>query len=259
MHNIYQFPQEQIIAFALVFLRVLGFIVTGPIFGVPMVPVQLKVLLALLLSILLFPVVNFQNNGLLAMNSDLILVAAKEITVGVIIGYTVRMFFFAVSMGSELIAMSMGLSSAQIFNPTMGNYGNVLEQFTSALATLIFFAVNGHHMFLTGLFESFELIKVTELGFQYQGFASMGPLVSDAFTMAFKIAAPIICAVFLANVSMGILGRAVPQINVLVTSMTITIGLGFFVMILTLPLFFQELTQLLEMMTSGLFQMMKVI
>jgi flagellar biosynthetic protein FliR len=259
MINIYEFPEGQIIAFALVFLRILAFIFTWPVFGVESVPGSVKILLSLLLAFILFPVIKFQNAEMLKISADVILLAAREVCLGLFLGFLVRMYFFSISVAGEIVAVSMGLSSAQLFNPGAGSYGNIMEHFHLSIATLIFLGLNGHHMFLTGLAESFNIIKVSSLGFHHEGFIGITDMIKDVFIMGLKISAPVLVAIFLTNIAMAILGRAVPQINILITSMSVTILVGFAVMFLALPLFTEEMHQLLDLMTGSFFKMMRVI
>lgn len=254
-----QFPEGQIIAFALVFLRVIALVIAWPIFGTQTVPVSVKVLLAVVLSMVLFPTIKFANVDLIKIGDEVVFLAAREIFVGLALGFLMRMFFFAVSIAGEIISLSVGLGSAQIFNPAMGASGNVMEQFEVMLASLFFLALNGHHIFIGGLAESFTLVPVSAMAIKTAGFGGIATFVQDVFWMGIKISAPIMIAIFLANFAMGILGRAVPQINVLVTSMPVTLLLGLAVLFVTTPLFVGEMSVLMDLMANRLFQFMKVI
>lgn len=254
-----QFPEGQIIAFALVFLRVIAMVVVWPIFGTQTVPVSVKVLLSVIISMVLFPTIKFANVDMITISNEVIFLSAREVCVGLALGFLMRMFFFAISIAGEVISVSTGLGSAQLFNPAMGTSGNVLEQFEVMLASLFFLALNGHHIFIGGLAESFHLVPVSDIGLKVAGFGGIAVFVQDVFLMGLKICAPVMVAVFIANIAMGILGRAVPQINVLVTSMPVTLLLGLAVLFITTPLFVSEMDVLMNLMANRLFQFMKVI
>ena len=170
-----------------------------------------------------------------------------------------RMFFYAVSIMGEIVSVSMGLASAQLYNPAMGSQSNVIEQFQLVLATLFFLALNGHHIFIAGLASSFDLVPVASIGVNYKAFAGIAVMVQDVFLMGLKMSAPVLIAVLLANVVMGIVGRAVPQINVLVTGLPVTIMLGLGVLIVITPLFVLEMGGLLNLMAERFFTVMKVL
>ena len=253
------FPEGQIIGFALVMLRILAFVVAWPIFGTAVVPVPVKVLLALLMSMILFPVASLDNVDLLKIDNQIIFLAVRELCIGLALGFLMRMFFFTVSIAGEIISVTMGLASAQLYNPAMGSQGNVVEQFQLMLASLFFLGMNGHHVFIAGLAESFTILPIAATGLKTNGFAGIAPMVQDVFIMGIKMSAPVLVAVFLTNIAMGIVGRAVPQINVLVTGMPVTILVSFGVLFITTPLFVTEMDSLVVVMADQFFQFMKVM
>lgn len=254
-----QFPEGQIIAFALVFLRIIAFVVAWPVFGSASVPVPVKVLLSLVMSMIFFPTISFQNVDLIRIDDQLVFLAVREIFVGLALGFLMRMFFIAISIAGEIISVSIGLASAQLFNPAMGSQSNVVEQFELLLATLFFLAIDGHHVFIQGMAQSFQIVPVAAIAVKAHAFGGIGQIVQDVFLAGLRISAPILVAIFLTNVAMGIVGRAVPQINVLVTSMPVTLLLGLGVMIVTTPLFLGEMGGLINLMAERFFQFMKVV
>jgi flagellar biosynthetic protein FliR len=114
-------------------------------------------------------------------------------------------------------------------------------------------------MFIAGLGESFTIVPVSDLAIATNGFGGMAQIITDVFLMGIKISAPILVAIFLTNIAMGIVGRAVPQVNVLVTSMPVTIMLGFVVLMITTPLFVSEMSGMIHMMADNFFKMMKAL
>ena len=257
MPSIYQFSEIEIITFSLVLLRMSAFIVSWPVFSGTSVPQPLKILMALVIALLVFPVLNTANINAEVLNQQLIWLAVREVFVGVVLGYLCRFFFFVISVAGQLISTSIGLANAQILNPALGTTGSPVEQFQVALATLFFLAINGHHLFLGGLVESFELVPLSVAGLNIQVFSQAGGMVQEIVVMGIKISAPVMVAIFFMNLAMGIVGRAVPQINVLITSLPVNILVGFLVMIVSVPLFIVEMGDLLNMMTERLFYVMK--
>lgn len=253
------FPEGQIIAFALVFLRIMSFVVVWPIFGGPNVPVHLKVLLAVVIAITLFPTVKFANADQIKIDDQMVFFAIRELVVGLFLGFLLKFFFFSVSIAGEIFGVSSGLSSAQLYNPLMGTQTNVMEQVHLALATLFLLAMNGHHLFIQGLAQSFETIPVGIMGFRHEGFASISMVVRDACVMGLQIASPIIVAVFIANLTMGLMGRAVPQLNVMMTGFQVTICVAFLVLFVSMPFFVGEMQGLMQMTAEKFFAAMKVI
>lgn len=253
------FPEGQIIVFALIFLRVIAFVVAWPIFGTNQVPVPVKVLLAIVLSIVLFPIVKLQNVDLLNINDQLIFMSVRELFVGLCLGFMLRFFFFSVSIAGEMIGVSSGLSSAQIFNPSIGSQTNVMEQIHWILATLFLLAMNGHHLFIQGLAQSFDLVPISDIAVKYKSFSAISLAVKDAFFIGIKMASPVVVAVFITNLTMGLLGRTVPQINVMMTSFQVTILIAMGVFFIMMPLFVEQMNSMMQVMFEKFFSVMKVI
>lgn len=258
-HSLYLFPEGQIIALGLIFLRVLAFFIAMPIIGTPQVPVYIKILLSLVFSILLLPVLHFQNTELIFVNEAILFFMIREIVIGLFLGYLIRMFFFSLSVAGEIVGVSSGLTSAQLYNPSMGHQGNVMEQFQVLLGSLLFLSLNGHHVFIHGFTQSFELLPISSFGFQYKGMFSIFGIFETVIMIGIKLSAPILISILMTNLAMGVLGRAVPQMNVLMTSLPITIGVGFAVLLLMIPFYINEMNGIIRIMSEGFFKVMREI
>lgn len=256
--NPFLLNETQIIVWGLIFLRVIAFMFSCAVFSSSNVNLPIKVLLSLVLSVIIYlpQGLNVTQVGTL-LEEQLILLSIKEIFVGLVIGTVTRLFFFTMSMAGDMISVSLGLNSAQLFNPMLGAQTNVIEQFQTLIAILIFFLLQGHHLLVTALFQSFDLISVLNLNLKFDSFAQIAALGTQLIEVAIKISAPIMTAILITNITMGILGRTVPQLNVLMTSFAITISIGLFVMIFTLPLVVTEMNGILNLTSQYVFQLMR--
>jgi flagellar biosynthesis protein FliR len=254
-----EIPEGQMIAFALVLLRCIAFIVAMPIIGQASVPVSLKILFSLTISIMIFPIISFTQADQIKIGEEIILFAMREVTIGLILGFIARMFFFAVQASGELIGVSSGLASAQLYNPMMGTNGNVFEQFHMIIATLFFLALDGHHRIIEALAKSYEIVPVTATSLKVSGYMDIAGYGQDILILAIKLSAPLMVSIFVINIAMGLIGRAVPQINVLVTSMQVTVVITLGVLIVSLPFYVDEMGTVLKLMTDKLFFTMKVM
>ncbi len=259
MPNLYQFSELEFLAFFLVLIRMSAFVVTWPIFGVPMVPSPLKILLGLVLALLIFPTSNWQEANLESslQSMSMVMLFIKEAFIGLTIGYLGRLFFYAVSVAGEIVSISMGLSSAQMFNPALEGRSSIISQFLVGIATLFFLSIKGHHLFLTALNKSFEIIPMSQELISFGVFKNFGVVVQEIVTMGFQLSAPILVSILFMNLIMAVIGRAVPQINVLITSMPVNILVGFIVMIVALPLMMFQMSGYLETSAMHLFQILK--
>ncbi len=257
MAGIFSFNQTEVLAFFLVLMRMSAFVVTWPIFGTPIMPAPIKILTAVAISILVFPVVQWSGVETSLDSLMIISLVVREIFIGLCIGFLARMFLHAMAISGEIISVSMGLSSTQLFNPSTGENSTTINQFQVMLISLLFLAINGHHLFLGAVVKSFELVPLSDSLIELSGFQSMGDVVHTIMAIGVKLAAPVMISVMLMNVVMGIIGRAVPQINVLITALPLNILVGFLVMIVSLPIVFNQVEGLVDFSAATVFQILK--
>lgn len=261
MINFSQLNEVQILAFAMILLRLSAFVVSSAIFSAPNIPAPLKILFAVVLTLVVFtPVANNELFVRLSENENhLLLFAGREVLIGLCIGFVTRFFFFAVSMAGEIVSLSMGLGQAQIFNPMMGSMGNAMEQFYFVISTLVFLALNGHHYIIQGIIDSFQTSPVAVLHFEVATLAEIVYKVQDYFVLGIKISAPILISMTVVQFGIALLSRVVPQINVLVTSASLTVMLGFLIMFISLPLLVMQMGQMINISLGDLFNFLKAI
>ena len=259
---IFGFNEGEILAFALAFIRVGAFTFVWPIFSVYNVPGYLKVLLALAITMVVFPVIN--RSGLTAqmLNQDIAWLAAKEVLTGLCLGFMTRLFFFAISVAGNLVATSSGLANGQLFNPALGASTTTVEQFYGAIATLLFLSMNGHHFFLQGLVQSFDAIPISVDGTNFAlmtgKFKDSGLILKMVVESGVKMSAPVVVTVFIINVVMGIISRAVPQINVLITSAPVNFMAALLILMISIPALIFEMDHEIINFADQLFKFMKV-
>lgn len=243
-----------VVIFVLILIRVSSFLLSSSLFSSSQINPMLKIVMALVLSLVAFEA---NKKSAIIVDSQIITLALKEAFIGLTLGMLTRFFFFALNMASELTSQALGLSSASIFNPLSGINSSLIEQFHTILAILIFFAIQGHHVLITALFQSFEVIPITQTTIKFGGLVEFATWCQALFEISLRVAAPIVSSLFLVNLGMGILGRAVPQINVFVTSFQVTIIVGFLVLFISMPLFINEVVHILDTTQTQLIKMMR--
>jgi flagellar biosynthetic protein FliR len=205
--------------FLLVLFRVAGLFVVAPVFSSGSIPMQVRALLALAVSFCLFPVVSHAG----AVDDTLIglvLAIIGELSVGLLIGILASLVFSGVQLGGHLLSQQMGLSLSAVYDPMFDQQSTVIEQFAFWLTTAIFFAIGGHRELIIALMESYKAVPMGH-GFSPDLMlqSTLGA-VQESFQLAVRIAAPGLVAFFLMTLSMGLISRAVPQINMM------TLGAG---------------------------------
>lgn len=257
--EVYRFNETEMLLFFMVLVRMTSFVVSWPVFGVENVSPQVKVLFALIMSLAIFPTLHWSPAQMDAVKSDLMLLAAREAFIGLTIGYLARFFFFAFRIAGEMMSQAVGLSSAQMFNPALGGQTTVVEQFYVALATLFYLSVNGHHFLLSGLVQSFDLVQAAQLSLNVSQFTGVGHLAQDVIELGVKLSAPIVISILVINLVLGVVGKTVPQLNVLVTSFPVNILIGLGLMIITLPMLLNHMGTYLEVSTTQVMQFVKAM
>lgn len=246
-------------AFLLIFARMSSFIVTWPVLGGFNVPAPLKVLLSLLLSITLFPLLKSNFHHTFASYTQLLFYVGKEVFIGLALSQITYMFFYTVQMTADLVSTSLGISAAQLFNPTFQASSTPIDNLYYAIAVLFFLLINGHHMFLTGLVQSYDVAPIFRWSLEGSSFAQISLIAREVIVLGLQLSAPVLVSILLINISLAIVGRAVPQINVLVTSMPINTLAGIVVLVVSMPFVLDQFGNSFNMFVREFFNFLKTI
>ena len=243
----------------LIYLRIAGMLFTAPVFSNSTLPNLAKLLIALLLTyIIFFTVGSYDYNveqGLL----PLILVGIKELIIGMLMGITLNFVFYGMSFAGFLIGRDMGLAMATMFDPASETQTNVMGQFLSITAFLVFLIINGHHYIVTSLTYSFKIIPIGFNPINEEVYRLLIRFSAGIFVLAVKIASPIMVSFFLVHLAAGIIARVVPQMQVFFVMLPLKMGLGFFLLMLVTPLYVYMIKNLLESYESKLLQLIKAM
>ncbi len=228
---------EQAEIFILTLLRVSAMIITIPILGDVTVPARVKVGLALLMTFLIYPVVQTEPWKLSSDIFSLVFRMAGEIMIGVMIGFAGRLIFDGIQLAGQLIGFQMGFSIVNVIDPVNNEQTSIISQFQYLIALLIFLVMNGHHIFLYAIAESFRILP--PLGFHFSGELMQLVLifVRNMLEVAIKTGAPIIAVLLFMSVGMGLIARTVPQINIFIVGFPLQIAIGLIGIGVTIPIF----------------------
>lgn len=230
-----QITVEQIETFIFILLRVSSIVVIMPILGNRAVPVRVKAGLSLLIAFLLLPFVKLHAPPLEIL--PLALRMAGEVMIGVTIGLAGRLVFAGVQLAGQLAGFQMGFAIVNVFDPITSAQVSIIAQFQYLLAMLIFLAVDGHHLFLNAIAESYRIVPA--LGFHFSGELTQAivELSKDIFIVAIKTGAPVITMLLMISIGFGLIARTVPQINILIVGFPLQIAAGLICIGLALPIF----------------------
>jgi flagellar biosynthesis protein FliR len=214
--------------------RILGMIAAAPLFGHASVPTQVKVILGVLLALIVAPNVP----GVPAVDPTAyagLLILVQELLIGLAMGFSMRLVFAAVEYAGELASSTMGFSFASFFDPTTQGRSAAISQFMSMVATMAFLAVNAHLVLLAALTESFASLPISGTPLSSAAPLELARLGGRIFSAGLQISLPIIAALLITNIALGILTRAAPQLNIFGIGFPITLGVGMLTISVALP------------------------
>ena len=231
-------------AFFWTFVRISALLVAAPLFGARTVPVRVRVMLAVVLALAVFPQVTVPSDVAVVSGAGALLLI-REAVIGFALGFLVQMLFGAVATAGEVIALSMGLAFASVVDPDRGVSVPVIGQYFVVMSTLLFLALNGHLALLALLIESFGLLPPGAGGLNAAGFWELAAWGGRMFEAAIMVALPAATALLVAGVSMGLIARSAPQLNIFAVGFPMTLMLGIVALLFSLPLLAPQFEQLL--------------
>ena len=215
------------------FIRIGAFVMVMPVLGGVFVPTTVRLLLALALTIEIAPVLP-GSPPLDLMSLPGLMMIARELLVGVAIGFIVQLVFDAIALGGQVISMSMGLGFAVLVDSQRGINIPVLGQLFMMLGMLIFLSLDGHLTMIRLLVDSFQLLPVTAGGLSQMALGGLLQWSGQVFVVAAKIALPAITALVIVNLSFGVMSRAAPTLNLFAVGFPVAMLLGFVVIFLNM-------------------------
>jgi len=220
-------------AFALVLMRVGGMMLSAPLFSATTIPVRIKAILVAAIAVVVFPLVRPDMRHLPPTLLGTAVAAGAEMIIGLTVGLAVNLLFVGLQMGASLIAQQMGLGLARIYNPAMMEDDDLLAAFYVLVATAIMLAMNGHHLIISAVLDSFRALPPMTVTMQPELLDTVRGLLLSSFVIALKVSAPVVVVLFLVSLLMGFLGKTVPQLNILVVGFPLRIGVGLMTMVAT--------------------------
>ena len=226
----------EIAIYLAILLRMSIVLFMTPIFSSIHVPNTLKALISLTLANIIF-ILPHQHIAPLPFDPlPLFQIVLAEILFGMIVSLAILMIFAAFQFAGELISFQMGFGFSQIADPQSGVQIGFLSGWFQMIATLIFFGLNGHHMLIKLILESFQTIPIGGFGLTAETYVKMISLLTQLFVIGLKISAPAMIALLITQVGFGLISKFSPQINIMASGFALTILLGFLFLSLSVPI-----------------------
>lgn len=232
-------------AFMFPLARLLGLFASAPLWSNRGIPVRIRLAAGLAIAMAVLPALppmpvvatdSWHALGLLA----------HQALIGIAIGFTMRLFFAAVDLAGEMIGLQMGLSFAVFFSPQTGGQTSVVAEFLGLLALLVFLALDGHLMLVSILVQTFDWLPVGTATLA-QGWLTVVRHAAVMFVAGVLMALPMVATLLIANIGLGILTRAAPQLNLFAVGFPVTLSVGFLVLLISLGVLAPALQRLFEL------------
>lgn len=231
----------------LIFLRVGSFLMMGRVFFPSGTPGTVKAFFAFVLSYMIiggidYSVVNDINNNFL-----LLFYCINEVMTGIILATIVNLCFDFIKFAGAWMDVHIGLSMINLFDVSSQSTSTLLSNVFHWLAIMVFFLIDGHHMLIKSLIESFQVVSLgTTIVYQdtiNQIFLSF----TKYFVIGLKIAIPIVLIIIISDLCMGLVSRSVPQLNVMILGMPLKILVGFLSLMIALPMLIKFLVSAFDL------------
>ena len=239
-------------ALVIILTRVAAVLFMMPILGTRYVPTLVKIGLALVVSLILLPLVQVEVRPALFEPVGFGGYLIAELMIGLILGLTIKLIFAGIQMAGEFMGYQMGLGMASLFDPQSGVNNTVTAEFNYLVALLFFLALDGHHWFFKTLVESFREVGPGVFKVRAGLYEYLLQLSGKMFVIAIKLVAPIMAIILFVHMALAMTAKMVPQINLLMASFPLTIGLGLLFLALSIELFAPYYQSLFEETGQGL-------
>jgi len=252
-----EFYLEKWIIVFLVFARISGIFILSPLFRLQVIPVMLKVFLALIFSFITALTLNL-NVNLDFHPLMLAFVLGREVFIGLIIGFIFNLVLWGMNFGGGIIDFELGFQAASLF-AFMGTTPSLFGQFLEFVTLMLFLILNGHHQIFEALYFSYVQIPIGTGELTNLTIQEFGKFLTVSTLIALKISAPIFVSTFLVNISLAMLSRMAPQTNIFVISFQVKIAVALLVFFLSITFFVFATKNFLEVFQKETLNILKTI
>jgi len=241
-------------AFLWPFVRILAMMATAPAFGDKSLPTRVKIGLAGFITLIIAPTIGALPQ-VTVFSAQGVWIIVNQFLIGAALGFTMQLVFGAIQAAGDIMGMSMGLGFATFFDPHAAGSTDVMSRYMNMLAILTFLAVDGHLQVLSALIQTFQALPVSANVLGANGWRVLAGWGSTVISAALLLSLPIVTALLITNLALGILNRAAPQIGVFQVGLPVTVITGLLLIQLMLPNMMPFFVRLFE---SGIDQMGRV-
>jgi len=207
-------------AFALVLFRLTGLVLAAPVLASRYVPVRIRGALLVVLAAMVYPVVALPEYRQVTLPAALA-GAVSEVMIGAAIGLSLSLLLTGAEVVGEVVGQQAGLALGRVFDPTINDETSVVGQIYAVVFTTIFLVAGGHRAAVAAVLDTYEVIPILSYGFESGVVLLLVEMLTAAFVLGIRLAAPVVIALFLTATALGFLSRTMPQLNILTVGFTV--------------------------------------
>lgn len=201
--------------FLLVLFRLSGVLVFAPMLASSVIPVKVRMLICVSLTLALYPALPADQMRPIAIDVLSLLPAALgEVLIGVAVGLIAALPIFALQLGGLIMGQQAGMSLAQIYNPALETETDVIGQLLVYAGLAVFISLGGLETMFLSVGETFRHVPVGQAGWSLGPVDLISGLVASGFQLALRVCAPVLCIILVETLASAMLAKTIPQINV---------------------------------------------
>jgi flagellar biosynthesis protein FliR len=233
-------------AFLLMFARIGVMVMLLPGLGELSIPARVRLTIALVLTLILFPLHRAAFNVDLKAFGPILVLLAQELLVGLVLGLTARLTISALQTAGSVIAQQLGLGFVTEVDPTQNQQGAIVGNFLTVLGLTLIFATDLHHYIIAALHDSYTLFRPGEVPLIGDVAALVVRTSASAFRIGIQLAGPFLVFGLLFNLALGVLSRLMPQMQVFFVGVPLSILVGFLILLLVVGMMMSTFLGYLE-------------
>ena len=247
---------DSVVPITFILCRIVAFFVAAPIIGGTYVPMRVKALVALAITLVILPNQMQQMPTFIGSDITYFVLMGREFIVGAVMGALLNLFFQAVYFGGDLIGRTAGYAAAESFNPSIGETGGPIGELMHIVLVLLFFIGDGHLYFIASLHMSYDMVPIGSFASGATLQMAVHEAANQLFTIGLALAFPVLSSTLAVTVAEGVIARAVPQINILMISFATKILVFLVVMYTGLPIVVAFMGLIIQTMEGFLLKVM---
>jgi len=231
--------------FILAVTRVLAIIIKIPVLGGKLIPDRVKVFLGVALALVLVPWRTLDPGDEALTWLPFAFAIGEELIIGTLAGYAAEITFAALQIAGEMMGLASGFFAAKMINPSLNTRGSSVTNFFYMIALTYFVILNGHHQMLAAVQRSFEILP---LGSSLVHFPleRLLRLTAGMITTGVQFSLPVVGALMLTNLTLGLLARVAPQVQVFFLGIPLKVGLGLLTLMVTMSILFPRIAEMYD-------------